>query len=245
VVCGYHGFAFKNGRHGAFQVPLVDTLERDGLVYVRPGGDAPGSAPPSSPLRVPEATDPRFRVVRGARHIAQNHECITFNVLDLLHLAYVHNGFGNRRQPKPLDFSYEELGEGRGRSTFRYVPRLGSLSTWLGATEVVVQNEFALPSTTVTRVGAGPFTKTVVTRALPVDEGETVLFWEVYRDFLNDDWGVFDEAMRSLMERTLDEDVRMLAQVDPGGRAGPLRSRFDVTIDEYRQAVAAFKSRLS
>lgn len=241
VVCGYHGFAFENGNYGRFKLPLLPTLEKDGLVYIqKPGAALASEADP--PFVVPEATDANFRVIRGSRRIRQHHECITSNVLDLLHLAYVHNAFGNRRHSRPFDFSYEKLGERHGRATFHYIPRLGSLSTWLGATKVVVENEFALPSTTVTRVGAGRYTKTVVTRALPVNEGETVLFWELYRDFLNDELGVFDEVMRLLMERTLDEDVRILAQVDPRHRAGPLRSRFDVTIDEYRQALARYKS---
>ncbi len=248
LVCGYHGFSFGNGRHGKFQLPLVDALEKDGLVYLHaPGGgghtaQSATTIGASQPFAVPEARDPNFSVIRGSRRIFQHHECITLNVLDLLHLAYVHNAFGNRRHSRPTQFSYQTLGEGHGRSTFKYIPRLGSLSTWLGADDVIVENEFALPSTTVTRVGSGRYTKTVVTRALPVNEGETVLFWELYRDFLNDGWGVCDEGMRWLMERTLDEDVRMLARVDASRRAGPLRSRFDVTIDEYRQAMAKYRA---
>lgn len=247
IVCGYHGFAFDNGKHGRLQMPLVDTIEKNGLLYVKKnGGDSVPTATMGAgqPFAVPETTDPNFQVIRGSRRISQNHECITFNVLDLLHLAFVHKAFGNRRRSLPYDFSYQQLGEGHGRATFRYIPRLGSLSTWLGAQDVVVQNEFALPSTTVTRVEAGGFTKTVVTRALPVNEGETVLFWELYRDFLNDDLGVFDEIMRALMERTLDEDVRMLEKVDARFRAGPLRTRFDVTIDEYRQSVSKYRTGL-
>jgi phenylpropionate dioxygenase-like ring-hydroxylating dioxygenase large terminal subunit len=242
MMCGYHGFAFDNGRHGKFQLPLVDTLETDGLLYIRKGEGATAKAGigADKPFAVPEATNPNFRVIRGSRRIFQNHECITFNILDLLHLAYVHNAFGNRRHATPTEFIYETLSEGHGRSIFKYIPRLGSLSTWLGADDVTVENEFALPSTTVTRVGAGRYTKTVVTRAVSVNEGETVLFWEMYRDFLNDGCGVCDEVMRWLMERTLDEDVRMLAQVDARRRTGPLRSRFDVTIDEYRRALAKY-----
>jgi phenylpropionate dioxygenase-like ring-hydroxylating dioxygenase large terminal subunit len=234
IVCGYHGFAFRNGQYGAFQMPLLDTLERDGLLFVRLPREIDFQP---EPFAVPESTNPTFKVIRGCRRIAQNHESTSFNVLDNLHLAYVHKAFGNRRHALPLQLSYEQLAPGHGRSTFRYIPRPGSLSTWLGADEVIVQNEFVLPSTTVTRVAFGGYTKTVVTRALPVTENETVLFWELYRDFLNDPMGVFDEAMRVLMEGTLDEDVRMLTEVDARHRAGPLRSRFDTTIDAYRQSL--------
>lgn len=247
MVCGYHGFAFQNGKFGSFQLPLLDTLEKDGLIYIKkPGGDAAAAGMTTTihaePFTVPEATDANFRVIRGSRRIAQNSECITSNVLDLLHLAFVHDAFGNRRHPRPSEFLYQKLSEWHGRSTFRYVPRVGSLSTWLGAKDVMVHNEFALPSSTVTRVGAGRFTKTVVTRALPVNEKETVLFWEIYRDFLNDDFGVCDEVMRVLMDKTLDEDIRMLAEVDARHRVGPLRSRFDVTIDEYYKALAEYRT---
>lgn len=146
MVCGYHGFAFQNGKFGSFQLPLLDTLEKDGLVYIKkPAGDAAGMTTANAePFFVPEATDARFSVVQGSRRIAQNSECITFNVLDNLHLAFVHNSFGNRANPLPSDFLYQKLSEWHGRSTFRYAPRLGSLSTWLGAKDVVAQGISAL-----------------------------------------------------------------------------------------------------
>lgn len=243
MMCGYHGLAFQNGKCGSFQLPLHKTFEKDGLIYIKTG-DAVGMTTTinAEPFAVPEATDANFSVLRGSRRIAQSSECITSNVLDLLHVAFVHDAFGNRNQPQPSDFLYQKLSKWHGRSTFRYVPRLGSLSTWLGASDVIVQNEFALPSSTVTRVGAGRFTKTVVTRALPVNTGETILFWEIYRDFLNDGVGVCDEIMRLLMEKTLDEDVRMLAEVDARHHLGPLRTRFDVTIDEYHKALATYRT---
>ncbi len=43
---------------------------------------------------------------------------------------------------------------------------------------VTVQNEFILPTNTVTRVYAGSTTKTVFTRCIPISENETILYWK-------------------------------------------------------------------
>ena len=248
LVCGYHGFKFCQGRflgvqakhaprHGyGYQMPLWDVMEEDGVVYAKP----PAPAAASFPIyQCPEAQDPSFRNVMGCRTIAQDHQVVTENVLDMMHVSYVHQSFGNRASPLPWDVKYEPLGPWAGRSTFLYHPRPGSLASFLGPPfpEVQVENEFHLPSTTVTRVTTRHFVKTVVTRALPQPNGATKLFWEVHRNFGCDSWGLGDQAMAYLMERTLDEDVAILRHVDPQHRDGPLRTKYDITIRKFRQAV--------
>jgi hypothetical protein len=52
------------------------------------------------------------------------------------------------------------------------------MGLWFEVVVVMVENEFHLPSTTVTRVITGKFVKTVVTRALPQENGSTKLFWD-------------------------------------------------------------------
>lgn len=162
---------------------------------------------------------------------------VTENILDNLHLAYVHT-FGNRDSPLPKAIRYEPLGLTGGRSHFVYKPRPGTLFTWLGGGEtVLVENEFHLPTCTLTRVLVGDSVKTVVTRAQPLDQHSCVLYWTVYRNFYTAP--IFDGAMRAMMDRTLDEDVGMLRNVYPNVPQ-QIAVGYDVTILEYRKAVRLF-----
>lgn len=253
LVCGYHGFHFCQGkflglpprthqsRNGGFQIPLWDVVEKNGLIYAKP----PGHSSYTTNMNVaPEENDPIFTKIQGVRTIKQDHQVVTENILDMLHVSYVHKAFGNRANPLPLDVKYEAMGNFAGRSTFLYRPKPGSLSSFLSGgpfPEVKVENEFYLPSTTLTRVTTNNhFVKTVVTKALPLDIGKTKLFWEVHRNFGCDEIGIGDYVMRHLMEQTLDEDVAILSHVDAKHRVGPIGTKFDVTIRKYRSAIHDF-----
>lgn len=258
LVCGYHGFQFRQGQflglppracgggHRGYQMHLWETLEHDGLVYLRVPPTPRTTPRPVDVVAahesmdvVPEARDSAFRKVTGSRSIAQNHQVVTENVLDMMHVSYVHKSFGNRASPLPTNVDYHALGPFSGRSTFTYVPRPGSLASFLNPLipQVIVENEFHLPTTTVTRVRTQQYVKTVVTRALPQGNMSTKLFWEVHRNFGCDSIGIGDRAMAFLMERTLDEDVDLLRHVNPEHRDGPLRTKYDITIRKYRAAV--------
>ena len=251
LVCGYHGFKFCDGRFvgipepatlskkGGFQMPRWDVREADGIVYVR----YPGKMASHEFLEdIPETHDPSFRKVAGSRVIHQNQLCITENVLDMLHISYVHKTFGNPQSPLPYEVKHFSENHFSGKSTFLYRSRPGSLASFLGQAfpEVLVENEYFLPTTTVTRVKTGKYVKTVVTRALPQTFGTTTFFWEVYRNFACDSLGVGDFIMAHLMDLTLDEDVAILRHVDPLHREGPIRTKYDVTIRKYRQAIEKF-----
>ena len=250
LVCGYHGFKFCKGRFlglvtgqkPGYQMPLWDTTEKDGLIYMKLLGTCVSA---NTFPHLPEATDAAFSRVTGCRTVLQNHQVVTENVLDMMHVSYVHRAFGNRASPLPTQLKYDSLGEYAGRSTFTYLPNPGSLASFLGSPfpEVLVENEFYLPSTTVTRVKTGRFVKTVVTRALPQENGTTKLFWEVHRNFGCDAWGIGDAVMAHLMEKTLDEDVEIMKHVNPDHREGPIAVKYDVTIRKYRQAINAWLHR--
>ena len=255
LVCGYHGFKFCKGKFlglgtsklnkPGYQMPLWDTTEKDGIIYMKLLGSRVLNTPARMDMHLPEALDAAFLKVTGYRTICQDHQVVTENVLDMMHVSYVHQAFGNRASPLPTNLKYEALGDYAGRSTFTYLPRPGSLASFLGSPfpEVVVENEFHLPSTTVTRVITGKFVKTVVTRALPHQNGSTKLFWEVHRNFVCDSWGIGDACMAYLMEKTLDEDVQILKDVDPDHRQGPIQVKYDLTIRKYRQAINAWMHR--
>jgi phenylpropionate dioxygenase-like ring-hydroxylating dioxygenase large terminal subunit len=241
LVCPYHGLCFDRGRfcgmgvsdrtHGPGRRVLdLHACVTDGrLVYATP---SPGVGV-TGVYQVPEVQDATFRAIHGDRDMDVSQQVVTENVLDMLHISHVHT-FGDPAA-LPRRVRYTALGDYAGRSTFTYSPRHGTLATWLGraGADVRVENEFHLPTTTVTRVFVGHHIKTVVTRAQPLGRNRTRLYWSIYRNFLV--WPPLDLAMRAMMEKTLDEDVSILKGVRyTDCPILPLPQ--DRTIREYREA---------
>ena len=132
-----------------------------------------------------------FRCVQGTILIHKNYQIIMENLLDMLHVSFIHSFGSNVALPEKLKF--EELSPFHGRSTFFYKPSQNSISTTYqneeyqnSSASVIVENEYILPTNTVTRVFFGKNNKkvkTVFTRSIPVSEEKTILVWRVYRNF--------------------------------------------------------------
>lgn len=257
ICCCYHGFTFKEGK--LFNIPSTDpnkylkskcflpvipTITKENYVY-----GVFGFNPPPNDYTVyisPEETNPLFTCISGKQQINKYHLTVTENILDNLHLPYTHS-FGNPVNPLPYHINYERLSNYSGRTTFIYFPRPGTLSSVISKkhiTRVIVENEYHLPSTTVTRVKLGEYTKTVVTRSLCVEPKKTMLFWQIYRNFWKDSFGIGDYVMDFLMKKTLNEDVNMLRNVydDVEYRENrPLKTPFDITITNFNKDLRKFE----
>lgn len=243
VSCPYHGFQFKKGvghrlpTKEAIAVPRFPVMIDRDLVYVLPYGSE-DALPPFQP---PEEIDPAFVQISGSRIINKNCDIITENVLDMLHVSYIHY-FGNKEYPLPFQISFKEISEGSGRTTYRYKAGSKSISKVVGkANEILVENEYHLPSTTITRVKVndGKLIKTVMTRATPINEHQTVLFWKIYRNFwrsnLIEEW-MGDFIMHQAMKHTLAEDIGILNEVHGESRLKGFSTIYDATIDAFRKA---------
>jgi phenylpropionate dioxygenase-like ring-hydroxylating dioxygenase large terminal subunit len=186
--CPYHGFEFDEGKFVSIPssmnntyiplkksrkgMPLSNTIEKNGYWYISPTDDVL-----STPYFPPEHNDPTFLSTSGSRKLDCSVDSLVENLLDMLHISYVHS-FGNMKIPLARNIEYEEIGEYGGRSSFEYTPNRLTISRLLGNTEsVVVENEFHLPTTTITRVHAGPITKVVYTQSMPISENETVFMF--------------------------------------------------------------------
>lgn len=260
IHCPYHAFEFdKDGKFcgipnpsQAFQsgampsrrqyAASAKTFEFEKDLYLCP---SPDKTPFNLPYYPPEHFNDEFVHTSGQRVIDQDYRVVTENVLDMLHISYIHS-FGNRNFPLPCNVRFKELSEMSGRSTFHYKPYELTISNQIGKRPVVVvENEYHLPTTTVTRVIAGDVVKTVLTRSTPITHNKTLFFWRVYRNF----WRsrqfpclnvVGDTTINILMEQTLEEDVHILKHVYPESREGSLVTKYDVTIQNYRKALAKF-----
>lgn len=257
VICPYHGFRFNDAnftgiteqskapKHTRICIPKLPVLVDNDIVYVRPTFKSnPSLTVDNVPYQVPELADPSFVHFSGSTVIQKHADVVTENVLDMIHISYVHF-FGNRNSPLPYHIKYKQLSPSSGKTTFYYHSGPRSISKlWSKTSSVVVENEFYLPSTTVTRVKAGNnLIKTIVTRALPISEDKSILFWELHRNFWCSDPII--EALgtwflKIMMYQTLSEDIHILKNVDTNQRLTGFLTVYDKTIEGFRRAKELF-----
>lgn len=200
---------------------------------------------PFRPFFPPENKDPQFRMTEGSIEIPQYQDIITENLLDMLHISYVHS-FGSRLTPIPYEVQHHRLHDWGFRTRFLYSPNQNTISTEMGrVTTVVVENEFYMPSTTITRVIAGNIVKTVHTFTTPRQGKSSTLYWRIYRNFwvhpqlvIVDMLGDF--LIRVLMNRTLEEDRSILEKIYEDRRDSKILTRYDISIKKYREMVERF-----
>lgn len=249
--CPYHGFGFDEGHF--VSIPSTEDMKCNGKPMLKPFPTlklndyyyiSKHHSPLSFPYYPPEQYDDSFIEISGVRTLSCPVNSLVENLLDMLHISYVHS-FGNIDIPLARNVIYEELGDFGGKTTFEYSPNQFTISTQFGNTDsVIVENEFYMPTTTLTRVKAGPITKTVYTQSFPVSDKKTILYWKVYRNFWKDPNmesfnAIGDYLMNALMERTIDEDASILSRCYPEGRNGFL-TKYDVTIRNYRKKCRDF-----
>ena len=202
---------------------------------------------PFKPYFPPENKDPKFRVTEGSIEIPQYQDIVTENLLDMLHISYVHS-FGSRLTPIPYEVQHYKRHDWGFRTRFLYSPNQNTISTEMGrVTTVIVENEFYMPSTTITRVIAGNIVKTVHTFTTPREGKGSTLYWRIYRNFWRDPFipamDVFGDVLITfLMNRTLEEDRSILSKIYETRRDSNFLTRYDVSIKKYREMMARFST---
>ena len=131
------------------------------------------------------------------------------------------------------------------KDTVRIIESHSPLSALIGErVNVHVENEFCLPTNTVTRVKVqDKDVKTIFTRSIPINENETILYWKLYRNF----WigntimnCIGDFFVRKLMNQVVQEDVNILQGIDVKNKDGPVKTKYDKTILMYRKFIKDF-----
>ena len=247
--CPYHGWEYKKGiienipgcpqtKKGTFGVPQFEIKEVNDDVYIRPSFDInsqKGNIYNHTIYVPPEANDPNFVRVSGIRHLKRPNNIVTENVLDMMHISYVHS-FGNSLSPIPFKIEYKELNELAGRTTFHYTASPTSMSSVIGGAKYVkVENEFHLPDVTVTRVKANDITKTIITHCYPIGKNESILQYDLYRNFFT--LPLLDPLFQYQMKITLDEDIDILNRIYDKYLLGFMSTRYDVTQVKYREKI--------
>jgi phenylpropionate dioxygenase-like ring-hydroxylating dioxygenase large terminal subunit len=253
--CGYHGFEFCDGNFckipnpsknpkrfkSKINLPMIPIKKMPDFLFFNPLSEI------ETPeiFYPPEEFDDSFKGVDGYRIVNSNYLTVCENLLDMLHISYVHS-FGSSVSPLPYDIKTKRLSNNSFQSQFHYYPNENTISTKVGgAPKVIVQNEYHLPTNTITRVFAGDIVKTVFTRSIPISKNQTLLYWKMYRNFWLDPFfpvfNVFgDWLTKFLMSKTIDEDVEMLKSVYDDHRVGSLVTKYDITIVNFRKDMAKF-----
>lgn len=252
VQCPYHGWEYENGlvenipgipntKKQSFGVPRFEVKEINEDIYLRPSFDLnseKGNTYNHTIYIPPEADDDNFVRVTGTRHIYRPNNLITENVLDMMHISYVHS-FGNTLSPVPFKIDYEDISPLSGKTTFHYTSGPSSMSRLIGGAKFVqVENEFHLPDATVTRVKANNIVKTIITHCYPIGKNESILHYDLYRNFLTSP--IFDPLFEYQMKITLDEDVNIINYIYDDYILGFMSNKYDVTQVKYREKMKKF-----
>lgn len=182
-----------------------------------------------------EQSDNNFEMI--SQNIKMNipSEIVIENILDMMHISYIHS-FGNAVNPIPYGIKFYKKNSYHGKTTYFYKSGPTSISKWLGmAEEVIVENEYYLPSTTVTRIIANDITKTIITYTYPIDENSCLLYLKLYRNYFKGFLG--DYLHHKQLDITLKEDISILKQIDNKYYKGIINTKFDVTQNERRKAI--------
>ena len=246
VQCPYHGWEYDKGIikcipgnaeiKGGFGVPMFETHEENEDVYICPTYDINskcGIQPNNTIYIPPEAQNKDYVRISGKKLIKCPNKIVTENVLDMMHISYVHS-FGNQISPIPFEIKYEDIDDYSGKTTFHYTAGSTSMSSIIGNVKFVkVENEFYLPDTTVTRVYAGKIIKTIVTHCFPINENESILYFDLYRNFMIHH--MFDGIFYKQMDITLKEDISIISTIYPKYNKGFMNTKYDITQLKYRE----------
>ena len=266
IVCPYHTFKYnKYGRlvqipgqenvrtvttyNFKTDVPHYPIVEKNGWVYLlnRPLFDISELKYYNNPDTIwvePESDDERFKCVYLSKMFNIDARTVTENSLDILHISEVHS-FGNKKRPLPVSETLDKVADGHHRYIYQYEAGEDSMASKLfGIKQLVVENEYILPHTTIARVRFGDFVNTIVTSAQPVSRDKTQLFVKAYRDnwvFNNPIFDtLFDKITRNMMEKTLCEDKSVIDTIYQKYRDGNFITKYDNLVKLYREDYSGY-----
>jgi len=161
------------------------------------------------------------------------------NSLDVMHIGFVHT-FGNTKNPAPIEIHPPRMvGPHHYKTSYMYEAGENSIARKVfNVKDLIIENEFVLPHTTVARIIFGSYVNTVVTFALPISENKSRLFVKTYRNFWQNPLG--DIISEKLMFRTMMEDRSVVENIDPNCIEGKFNMRFDKLQNTYKRFYKKF-----
>jgi len=254
VMCPYHGYEFNsNGSlthvpgicfhpSPVYDLPKYDIIDKNGWIYVNTMGKQSNSSL-SNNFEENVYVEPEIAQNCSVVELEMDYNCysrvLSENSLDIMHIAFVHT-FGNAKRPNP---SKEEpptiVGKHHYKSVYYYEAGKDSMARKVfGAKDLVIENEFILPHTTVARVIFGEYISTVITFALPIGENKSKLFVKTYRNFWQNNVG--DIITKNTMYNTMLQDKLVVENIDSRFMDGKFNMKFDKLQNTYKSFYKKF-----
>ena len=252
IVCPYHGYEFNPSGNltvvpgicfqssPVHSIPRFIAVEKHGWIYLNTV-EAPAFVTKENAIELakdifiePEATDPDMTAVLLHQSFMTYPRIVSENSLDIMHIAFVHT-FGNKHKPAPSSENPpKEISPCHWRTSYVYESGKKSMvSKIFKMKRIDIDNEFALPHTTIARIKfGGRFVSTVVTAACPVNERETKLFVKTYRNFFRN--SLLNGWFRTMMAETLHQDKAVIESIQNDNMDGRFNMKYDKLQNTYR-----------
>ena len=276
ITCPYHGYMFDGSNGELIDIPKLQYTESqnhniDCFKVVKKGDIVYFNTVPIQNNKMrdqideslifvePEYYDNDQVYVKLFEDFEHNAKFVSVNSLDICHIGFVHT-FGNRKQPNPQKHSSILKMNPNGthyKIIYDYIAGENSLVNKIyNYTNIVVENEYILPHSTVARVKFGPFSSTIITHALPISKFKTKLFVKAYRSYWYTDLKSYtnnlflypllflinkvgDYITRRTMEITLKQDksiVDYIDKTDYKSMHGKFSIVYDMFSNHYKKA---------
>jgi phenylpropionate dioxygenase-like ring-hydroxylating dioxygenase large terminal subunit len=207
ISCPYHGYVFDGSNGELIQIPKLPIVKssshnidcfkvvaKGDMVYLNTvpvrSEEMKAKIDESKIFVEPEYDEPEQRAVLLAEDFEHYAKFVSVNSLDICHIGFVHT-FGNKKSPNPLHNSkILKMGDfdNHYKIIYKYMAGEKSLVSQIYKFDnIIVENEYALPHSTVARVRFGNFSSTIITHALPISKFKTKLFVKAYRNYWSHD----------------------------------------------------------
>jgi phenylpropionate dioxygenase-like ring-hydroxylating dioxygenase large terminal subunit len=256
IICPYHGYQFNNQGKLCFVPGLnfkerdiynqnsYDVIEKNGWIYLNTINKIFYNSTKIDVYQEPESLDNNFKSIFINLNFNTYGRLVSENSLDVMHIGFVHT-FGNSENPSPL---YEKgpylVGDYHYKSEYYYESGKDSMAKKVfGINNLLIENEFILPHTTIARVIFGNMTSTVITSTLPYNDTTSHLFVKTYRNFWNNNdnslFGIIinyfgDLITTNMMKTTVLQDKAVIENIKLSHMDGKFNMKYDKLQNLYR-----------
>lgn len=249
IICPYHGYEFtSNGilekipglnftNTNIHNQNTYNIIEQDGWIYLNIINNSKFHT--IDIFREPEAFSSNFSKILFNVNFHAFSRIISENSLDIMHIGFVHT-FGNKENPSPKkeippyklnDYPYHY------KTVYEYISGDKSIAKKIyNFKNLIIENEFILPHTTIARVIFGNYTSTVITFSLPLNETHSKLYVKTYRNFWNSKISKYigDIITKYLMEKTVLQDKNIVENIDIKYIDGKFNMKYDKLQNVYK-----------
>ena len=266
ISCPYHGYIFDGESGKLNSIPFYETkendlynmnsykiIEKNGIVYLNTiparNNTIFDQINETKIWEAPEERDPTFKRIVLTQEFENNAKLLSVNSLDVCHISFVHT-FGNKKSPNPINkLIVEKINDSKYHFKILYEYLSGKdsiVKKIFKFKNLMVENEFILPHTTVARVKFGDYVSTVITCAQPISKFKSILYVKTYRNYWykNENSANFfllpyyklinyfgDYITEDLMKKTLNEDKKIIDNIDKFDYDS-MHGRFSIKFDK-------------